>query len=162
MKITETKLKGCFIVSPKIFRDERGLFFESFQKAKLEKAIGHSLNFVQDNRSRSVKNVLRGLHFQKTKPQGKLVSVTEGEVYDVVAVGGGFAGLSTAFTMFSEFKGKKNCLVLDNHPIFGGEAKQNESGKIAADMTEVLQKQRFKLVDPGLFMILLKGLHLFE
>lgn len=85
MKVTETKLKGCFIIEPKVFFDERGLFFESFQKEKLEKALGRSLNFVQDNQSISKQGVLRGLHFQEGEfAQAKLVQVVKGKVLDVI------------------------------------------------------------------------------
>ena len=83
MKITKTKLNDCFIIEPKIFGDERGFFLETFQAKRYKEQLGIDLEFVQDNYSRSSKNVLRGLHFQKTKPQGKLVRVVKGEVYDV-------------------------------------------------------------------------------
>lgn len=82
MKIIETPLKDAVIIEPKIFGDERGYFFEVYQKKRYQE-LGFALEFVQDNRSKSIKNVLRGLHFQKTKPQGKLVSVTQGSVFDV-------------------------------------------------------------------------------
>lgn len=82
MKIIETPLQGALIIEPKVFGDERGYFFEVYQKKRYEE-VGFTLDFVQDNRSKSSKNVLRGLHFQKRKPQGKLVSVTEGAVFDV-------------------------------------------------------------------------------
>tara|TARA_R110000868_G_scaffold205840_2_gene454470 strand:+ start:2302 stop:2847 length:546 start_codon:yes stop_codon:yes gene_type:complete len=85
VKISETNIKGCFIIQPKIFEDARGLFFESFRKNQLEEAIGNSLNFVQENQSKSKKWVLRGLHFQSGKyAQSKLVGVAYGEVLDVV------------------------------------------------------------------------------
>ncbi|KAB7528663.1 dTDP-4-dehydrorhamnose 3,5-epimerase [Flagellimonas olearia] len=85
MKVTETELKGCFILEPKIFKDERGYFFESFNQKEFCKAIGQEVNFVQDNQSFSKKGVLRGLHFQKGEhAQAKLVSVWEGKVQDVV------------------------------------------------------------------------------
>lgn len=71
------------IIEPEIFRDERGFFLETFQSIKYDDLAGITLPFVQDNYSRSSKGVLRGLHFQKTKPQGKLVRVVRGEVYDV-------------------------------------------------------------------------------
>lgn len=84
MKITETKLKGCFIIEPKVFNDQRGYFFESYNKEVFEKEIGQKINFVQDNESYSTKGVLRGLHFQKGAfAQAKLVRVTQGEVLDV-------------------------------------------------------------------------------
>ena len=83
MKITKTKLNDCSIIEPKIFGDERGFFLETFQAKRYKEQLGIDLEFVQDNYSRSSKNVLRGLHFQKNKPQGKLVRVVKGEVYDV-------------------------------------------------------------------------------
>ncbi|WP_445776040.1 dTDP-4-dehydrorhamnose 3,5-epimerase [Shewanella sp.] len=82
MNVIKTKIKDLLIIEPKIFGDDRGFFYETFQ-AERYKAAGIDANFVQDNRSRSSKGVLRGLHFQKTKPQGKLVTVTDGEVFDV-------------------------------------------------------------------------------
>ncbi len=68
---------------PKVFGDDRGFFYESFNHAKFEAALGHSVRFVQDNHSRSARNVLRGLHYQIRQPQGKLVRVTVGEIFDV-------------------------------------------------------------------------------
>ena len=85
MTITETNLKGCYILEPKIFEDNRGLFFESYNKRDLDKQLGKSINFVQDNHSISTKGVLRGLHYQQGEfAQTKLVRVTSGEVLDVV------------------------------------------------------------------------------
>ena len=85
MNATATKLKGCFIIEPRVFNDDRGYFFESYNKASFDKAIGAEVNFVQDNESFSTKGVLRGLHFQKGEfSQAKLVRVTQGEVLDVV------------------------------------------------------------------------------
>ena len=83
MKIRHSKLKGCVIIEPRVFGDERGFFLETFQAVRYEQEAGIDLPFVQDNHSRSTRGVLRGLHFQKTKPQGKLVRVVLGEVYDV-------------------------------------------------------------------------------
>ena len=84
MKITETAIPDVKILEPKVFGDERGFFFESFSHKKFEDAIGYSVNFVQDNHSKSTKGVLRGLHYQlPPKAQGKLVRVTQGEVFDV-------------------------------------------------------------------------------
>jgi len=82
MKITPSKLSGCFILEPKVFGDSRGFFMELYNE-KVFKENGINLNFVQDNLSRSTRGVLRGLHFQNPNPQGKLVTVLEGEVYDV-------------------------------------------------------------------------------
>ena len=83
MNVVKTKLIDCVIIEPKIFGDERGFFIETFQAERYAELAGITLPFVQDNYSRSSKGVLRGLHFQKTKPQGKLVRVVKGEVFDV-------------------------------------------------------------------------------
>ena len=83
MNVIQTKLKDCVIIEPKVFGDHRGFFLETFQAERYREMAGITLPFVQDNHSRSAKGVLRGLHFQKTKPQGKLVRVVSGEVYDV-------------------------------------------------------------------------------
>lgn len=82
MKVIETRLPGCVVIEPAVFGDERGFFYESYNAEKF-KAAGLELNFVQANVSRSARGVLRGLHYQWPRPQGKLVSVLEGEVYDV-------------------------------------------------------------------------------
>ncbi len=80
----ETKLKGCFLIKPKIFEDSRGYFFESFNQQKFNKSIGLDINFIQDNESFSVKGALRGLHYQKGKfAQAKLVRVIKGCVLDI-------------------------------------------------------------------------------
>ncbi|HHU93656.1 MAG TPA: dTDP-4-dehydrorhamnose 3,5-epimerase [Alcaligenaceae bacterium] len=71
------------LIEPKVFGDERGFFFESFNHRQFEQAIGRSVEFVQDNHSKSIKHVLRGLHFQTQQPQGKLVRVVQGDVFDV-------------------------------------------------------------------------------
>lgn len=83
MKIIKTKLDNCIIIEPQVFGDDRGFFLETFHESRYCELAGIKEKFVQDNRSRSTKDVLRGLHFQKTKPQGKLVTVTEGVVFDV-------------------------------------------------------------------------------
>jgi dTDP-4-dehydrorhamnose 3,5-epimerase len=83
LKVTPTNIPDVLVIEPKVFGDERGFFFESFNQAKFEAAIGRQVHFVQDNHSKSVKNVLRGLHYQIQQPQGKLVRVVQGEVFDV-------------------------------------------------------------------------------
>jgi len=83
VNIKETKLKGCVVIQPTVFYDDRGFFFEAFQAERYSETAGISQPFVQDNYSRSSRDVLRGLHFQKSRPQGKLVSVLKGEVFDV-------------------------------------------------------------------------------
>lgn len=82
MKITTTALPGVLIIEPKAFGDARGFFLETFQSERYAKA-GITLPFVQDNHSRSQRGVLRGLHLQRNRPQGKLVSVSRGSVFDV-------------------------------------------------------------------------------
>ncbi|MEZ9107099.1 dTDP-4-dehydrorhamnose 3,5-epimerase [Vibrio cyclitrophicus] len=83
MEVVQTKLEGCVIITPKIFGDERGFFLESYHQERYREVAGIKDAFVQDNCSRSSHGVLRGLHFQVNKPQGKLVTVTSGEVFDV-------------------------------------------------------------------------------
>ncbi|MEJ7560429.1 MAG: dTDP-4-dehydrorhamnose 3,5-epimerase [Pedobacter sp.] len=84
MKVTETKLKGCFIIEPTVFKDSRGYFFETFNQPKFEELTGQSGHFVQDNQSASTYGVIRGLHFQKGEyAQAKLVRVIDGAVLDV-------------------------------------------------------------------------------
>jgi dTDP-4-dehydrorhamnose 3,5-epimerase len=82
MKVIETSLPGVLVVEPQVFKDPRGFFYESYNEGKFVKAGIHA-NFVQTNVSRSARGVLRGLHYQWPNPQGKLVSVLDGEVYDV-------------------------------------------------------------------------------
>ena len=83
MNIIATKIPDVLIIKPQIFADDRGFFFESFNQEKFAAKTGLNLTFVQDNHSKSQKNVLRGLHYQIQKPQGKLVRVVRGEVFDV-------------------------------------------------------------------------------
>jgi dTDP-4-dehydrorhamnose 3,5-epimerase len=83
MKIIKSELNDCLVIKPQVFGDERGFFMETYQYRRYSTLAGMTLPFVQDNHSRSSMGVLRGLHFQKTKPQGKLVRVVRGEVYDV-------------------------------------------------------------------------------
>ncbi|WP_447833944.1 dTDP-4-dehydrorhamnose 3,5-epimerase [Aeromonas veronii] len=83
MNVIDTKIPDVKIIEPKVFGDERGFFFESFNHKLFEEAIGRQVNFVQDNHSRSAKGVLRGMHYQIQHPQGKLVRCTRGEVFDV-------------------------------------------------------------------------------
>lgn len=85
MNLLPTSIADVVIIEPKVFGDERGFFFESFNERRFQEAVGVplSLRFVQDNHSKSAKNVLRGLHYQIYQPQGKLVRVIAGEVFDV-------------------------------------------------------------------------------
>ena len=83
MKVVETAIPDVLIIEPKVFGDERGFFYESFNAAAFEAATGLKRSFVQDNHSKSQRGVLRGLHYQIQQPQGKLVRVVAGEVFDV-------------------------------------------------------------------------------
>jgi dTDP-4-dehydrorhamnose 3,5-epimerase len=83
MKIIRTAIPDVLILEPKVFGDPRGFFFESFNQQSFTKATGVDVQFVQDNHSRSAKGVLRGLHYQIRQPQGKLVRVVRGSVFDV-------------------------------------------------------------------------------
>lgn len=83
MEVVPTAIPEVLILEPKVFGDERGFFFESFNAHSFEQATGLKREFVQDNHSKSSKNVLRGLHYQILQPQGKLVRVVQGEVFDV-------------------------------------------------------------------------------
>jgi dTDP-4-dehydrorhamnose 3,5-epimerase len=106
MNVIETTLPGVLIIEPKIFGDHRGFFKETFQVERYAEA-GIDLSFVQDNHSRSQKGVLRGLHFQKSRPQGKLVSCSQGVVYDVVV------DVNPESATFGQFVGVE--LSEDNH-----------------------------------------------
>ncbi|MDJ0734002.1 MAG: dTDP-4-dehydrorhamnose 3,5-epimerase [Nostocaceae cyanobacterium] len=83
MHIIETKIPEVFIVEPRVFGDDRGFFYESYNKKAFREKVGITVDFVQDNHSRSTQNVLRGLHYQIQQPQGKLVRVVVGTVFDV-------------------------------------------------------------------------------
>ena len=83
MKLIKTELPGVVLLEPQVFEDGRGLTFESYNQRRFRELTGANVEFVQDNRSRSAKNVLRGLHYQVVRPQGKLVGVLAGEIYDV-------------------------------------------------------------------------------
>ncbi|APR35208.1 dTDP-4-dehydrorhamnose 3,5-epimerase [Paraburkholderia sp. SOS3] len=84
IQVTATSLSGVKIIEPKVFGDTRGFFFESYNAREFAEHVAPGLEFVQDNHSRSMKGVLRGMHYQIRHPQGKLVRVVSGEVYDVV------------------------------------------------------------------------------
>ncbi|CAB3649365.1 dTDP-4-dehydrorhamnose 3,5-epimerase [Achromobacter dolens] len=83
MLITSLTLPDVLLIQPAVHRDARGCFFETYRQAELDAAVGRPLRFVQDNQSESRRHVLRGLHYQTVDPQGKLLRVTEGEIYDV-------------------------------------------------------------------------------
>jgi len=83
MRATATAIPDVILLEPKVFGDDRGFFYESYNQKAFQDATGLDVQFVQDNHSKSAKNVLRGLHYQVQQPQGKLVRVVQGEVYDV-------------------------------------------------------------------------------
>ena len=83
MNVISSEIPDVLVLEPKVFGDDRGFFFESFNERTFAEKTGVSARFVQDNHSRSARNVLRGLHYQIRQPQGKLVRVTAGEIYDV-------------------------------------------------------------------------------
>lgn len=83
MKVTPTAIPDVVMIEPRVFDDERGSFFESYHQQAFATALGIDANFVQDNHSASVRNVVRGLHYQLRQPQGKLVRVIAGEIFDV-------------------------------------------------------------------------------
>ena len=84
MKVTPTAIPDVLVIEPKVFGDDRGSFFESWNQRAFDEAVGRPVRFVQDNHSTSARHVLRGLHYQVRQAQGKLVRVVEGEVFDVV------------------------------------------------------------------------------
>ena len=83
MKVTPTRLPEVLLIDPNVFGDERGFFLETYNKRAIKDVAGIALDFVQDNHSRSARNVLRGLHYQVRQPQGKLMRVVQGAVFDV-------------------------------------------------------------------------------
>ena len=107
MKVIQTVIPDLLIIEPKVFGDDRGFFFESFNRRKFAELIGRDVDFVQDNHSRSVKNVLRGLHYQIQHSQAKLVRVVQGAVLDVavdIRKGSPTFGQHVAQELFAENK----------------------------------------------------------
>jgi dTDP-4-dehydrorhamnose 3,5-epimerase len=107
MKATPTSIPDVLIIEPKVFGDNRGFFFESFNQEAFNNAVGQDVQFVQDNHSRSAKGVLRGLHYQIQQPQGKLVRVVRGAVFDVAV------DLRKSSATFGQWVGTE--LSEDNH-----------------------------------------------
>ena len=107
MKVTPTSIPSVLIIEPRVFGDTRGFFFESFNQRAFNQATGLDVNFVQDNHSRSSKGVLRGLHYQIQQPQGKLVRVVRGSVFDVTV------DLRKSSPTFGQWVGVE--LTEDNH-----------------------------------------------
>ncbi|MFT7227599.1 MAG: dTDP-4-dehydrorhamnose 3,5-epimerase [Methylophilaceae bacterium] len=101
MQAIKTSIPEVIIFEPKVFGDERGFFYESFNEKVFKQATGLNIDFVQDNHSKSAKNVLRGLHYQTEHTQGKLVRVTQGEVFDVAV------DLRQSSSTFGQWVGEK-------------------------------------------------------
>lgn len=110
MKVTPTAIPEVLVIEPKVFGDTRGFFFESFNQKMFDEAVGRHVEFVQDNHSRSAKGVLRGLHYQVQQPQGKLVRVVQGAVFDVAV------DLRKSSPTFGQWTGIE--LSADNHRQF--------------------------------------------
>ena len=110
MKVIPTAIPDVLIIEPKVFGDDRGFFIESYNEREFNEKIGKPYKFVQDNHSKSKKGVLRGLHFQKKHPQGKLVKVVKGAVYDVAV------DLRKGSTTFGKWAGVE--LTEDNKKMF--------------------------------------------
>ena len=107
MRVIHTAIPGLLIIEPRVFGDERGFFFESFNRRRFAELTGRDVEFVQDNHSRSAKNVLRGLHYQIEHAQGKLVRVVQGAVLDVavdIREGSPTFGRSVALELSAENK----------------------------------------------------------
>ncbi|AGU47937.1 dTDP-4-dehydrorhamnose 3,5-epimerase RmlC [Variovorax paradoxus B4] len=107
MKATPTAIPEVLIIEPKVFGDARGFFYESFNGKAFDEAVGRHIEFVQDNHSRSAKGVLRGLHYQIQQPQGKLVRVAQGAVFDVAV------DIRKSSSTFGQWVGVE--LTADNH-----------------------------------------------
>ena len=150
MTFTESPLKGCFIIEPRVFEDHRGYFFESFNQKLLDEALGYSPQFVQDNQSRSHYGVIRGLHLQTGRhAQAKLVRALEGEIWDVVVdVRPGSATYGQSFGILLSAENKKQLFiprgfahgfaVLSEHATIHYKAdnyynKESESGLLYSD-----------------------------
>jgi dTDP-4-dehydrorhamnose 3,5-epimerase len=110
MKVTQTKLPGVLILEPQVFSDDRGFFLESYNRRRYAEVAGLDVEFVQDNHSHSKRDVLRGLHLQRRKPQGKLVRVVTGHVWDVAV------DVNPASATFRQWVGVD--LTADNHVQF--------------------------------------------
>ena len=150
MKVSETELKGCFIIEPQIFSDERGYFFESFHKEKFQQLTNIEVNFLQDNEAFSNRGIIRGLHFQKGQfAQAKLVRVVKGKVLDVALdIRLGSKTYGKHFSIILSEKNKKQLFiprgfahgyaVLEDNTVFSYKCdnyynKESESGVIYND-----------------------------
>ena len=132
MKVTPTAIPDVLIIEPKVFGDARGCFYESFNQKAFNEATGLDVNFVQDNHSRSAKGVLRGLHYQIQQPQGKLVRVVRGSVFDVAV------DIRKDSPAFGKWVGIE--LTEDNHKQLWIPAGFAHGFMVTAESTDVLYK----------------------
>jgi len=132
MQAIKTSIPEVIIFEPKIFGDERGFFYESFNEKVFKQATGLNIDFVQDNHSKSAKNVLRGLHYQTEHAQGKLVRVTQGEVFDVAV------DLRQSSSTFGQWVGKK--LSAENKHMIWVPAGFAHGFVVLSEMAEFLYK----------------------
>ncbi|MDO5624841.1 MAG: dTDP-4-dehydrorhamnose 3,5-epimerase [Pseudomonadota bacterium] len=132
MQAIPTAIEGVFIVEPQVFGDARGFFMESFNQRVFAQATGAQVNFVQDNHSRSRKGVLRGLHYQVEQPQGKLVRVTQGAVFDVAV------DIRRASPTFGRWVGVE--LTADNHRQLWVPAGMAHGFAVLSDSADFLYK----------------------
>ena len=139
MKVTETHLKGCFIIEPQVFVDERGYFFESFHKEKFQQLTNIEVDFLQDNEAFSNRGVVRGLHFQKGQhAQAKLIRVVKGKVLDIaVDLRSGSKTFGKHFSIILSEENKKQLFVprgfAHGYAVLEDNNKESESGVIYND-----------------------------
>ena len=120
IKVTPCDIKGLYVIEPAVFKDERGYFMETYNQNDFKEA-GLGMVFVQDNQSMSVKGVLRGLHFQKQYPQGKLVRVVRGTVYDVaVDLRSDSETYGKWFGVILSAENKKQFYIPEENPVLSG------------------------------------------
>jgi len=132
MKVTPTAIPDVLVIEPKVFGDARGFFFESFNQKTFDEAVGGHVEFVQDNHSRSAKGVLRGLHYQIQQPQGKLVRVVRGAVFDVAV------DIRKSSPTFGQWVGIE--LSEDNHKQFWVPAGFAHAFLVLSDTADFLYK----------------------
>lgn len=132
MKTTPTTLPDVLVLEPQVFGDERGYFYESYNARRFEQATGIAASFVQDNQSRSARNVLRGLHYQHKRPQGKLIRVLSGSIYDVTV------DLRRASPTFGQWSGME--LSADNRKQLWVPAGFAHGFVVTSDSAECLYK----------------------
>jgi dTDP-4-dehydrorhamnose 3,5-epimerase len=140
MKIVETKLPGVVIIEPAVFGDHRGFFIETFREDAFEAVTGPGLRFVQDNHSHSERGVLRGLHFQTRRPQGKLLRCVRGEIFDVAV------GIDPASETFGQWVGVT--LSEENKKQFYIPPGYAHGFQVVSDVCDVLYKCT-DYYDPG-------------